>query len=218
MRSTVAMCTGCTPVSRSCKRIQTRLAWLCYRPFMLSGSLWSHRNDDEREAHREIEESHDRAAAVVAAAFVEDRLATALKARLHQDETITDNMFRSSGPLGTFKAKIDLAYLVGLCSKQAHSDLEIIRRIRNEFAHELTTKTFENQRVKDLTTNFELIKTRRMTLRSPDDATDTAPISVFPRIDEPITARDSYIMTCQMLIWVLDVLAVEHPSPPAPEF
>jgi DNA-binding MltR family transcriptional regulator len=184
---------------------------------MLSSSLWSHRNDDEREAHREIEESHDRAAAVVAAAFVEDRLATALKARFHQDEAITGNLFRSSGPLGSFKAKIDLAYLVGLCSKEAHSDLDIIRRIRNEFAHELTTKTFESQRVNDLTKNFALIKTRKIRMRSADDAADAAPIHVFPPIDKPFVARDSYIVTCQMLIWVLDVLGVEHPSPPASE-
>jgi hypothetical protein len=44
-------------------------------------------------------------------------------------------MLRPSGPLGTFSARIEVAFLCGFIGERAKRDLHLIRKIRNEFAH-----------------------------------------------------------------------------------
>jgi DNA-binding MltR family transcriptional regulator len=44
-------------------------------------------------------------------------------------------MFRPDGALGTFASRIKIAYLMGLIDKPTKADLDLIRKIRNEFAH-----------------------------------------------------------------------------------
>ncbi len=46
-----------------------------------------------------------------------------------------DNLFDPDRPLGTFSAKINLAYRLGLISDDIEHAMQMIRRIRNEFAH-----------------------------------------------------------------------------------
>lgn len=84
---------------------------------------------------QEIENQTDRGAAIVGAAWVEEELYAAAKSFLEQDNKAWDRLFRKSGPLSSFSAKIDLARLLGIISAVIASDLHIIRDVRNEFAH-----------------------------------------------------------------------------------
>jgi hypothetical protein len=120
-------------------------------PWMIPGKpgLSDSENDALAQAFVDIESSPDRAVGIVAAAFVEDRIAEAIKSRLHQDTALLDDTFRSSGPLGSFAAKIDMAFLMGLYSKDTWKDLGAIRKIRNEFAHNVLADSFEAGRVRD---------------------------------------------------------------------
>jgi hypothetical protein len=75
--------------------------------------MWMHPTTDTPLLHaviKEIETSSDRTTAIVAVAFIEDQLTTALRRRLHQDEKVLGDMFRETGPLGAFGTKINLAY------------------------------------------------------------------------------------------------------------
>jgi mannitol operon repressor len=45
----------------------------------------------------------------------------------------------ANAPLGTFSARIEACYALGLTSDDEHNDLTLIRRIRNEFAHNIET-------------------------------------------------------------------------------
>ena len=56
-------------------------------------------------------------------------------------------LFRPEGPLGSFSARIDLAYALGLIGKKAARDLHLIRKIRNDFAHDPKTIMFDDDRV-----------------------------------------------------------------------
>jgi hypothetical protein len=177
--------------------------------------MWVHRNEDEKNAHAEIETSSDRVAAIVSAAFLDDRLAAALKARLYHDKKITDKMF-GSGPLGTFSARIDLAFLIGMFSTDAVNDLHAIRTVRNEFAHKLTTKSFNAQRVRDLIKNIRIVRRQRI-MASGDK--DGLTMEIFPAFDKEKlpTPREIYIKSCQFFIFLLDHYSVIHPEPPKPE-
>jgi DNA-binding MltR family transcriptional regulator len=77
----------------------------------------------------------DRGCALVAAAWVDDALAEYVRAVLRPDQHVSDQLFQSEGPLGTFSARIKIAYMFGLIERYEYEDLEIIRSIRNEFAH-----------------------------------------------------------------------------------
>jgi hypothetical protein len=52
-------------------------------------------------------------------------------------------VFGQSRPIATFAARIDVAYLAGLLPKNAHRELHLIRRIRNEFGHSPVAANFK---------------------------------------------------------------------------
>src|SRR5258707_147607 len=49
--------------------------------------------------------------------------------------TMRARLFTGYGPISSFAAKTDIAYALGLLTDHDHTDLQIIRKIRNEFAH-----------------------------------------------------------------------------------
>ncbi len=106
---------------------------------------------------RELEEQTDRGAAIIGAAYLEDRLAEAIKTRLVSDfgaityksGRLEERIFRGQGPLGTFGAKIDLAYALGMLGENSHRDAHLIRSIRNDFAHIAEKTRFSTPKIKN---------------------------------------------------------------------
>jgi hypothetical protein len=92
---------------------------------------WFVETEDELSAIDDMESASDRTAAIVIASLVETRLTNTLQAGLHHDDAIVERLFRASGPLGSFPAKIVLACLMGAISKDAYRDLVILKNIRN---------------------------------------------------------------------------------------
>ena len=96
-----------------------------------------------------IKES-ERACVIVAVALLDSALECLLKARLvpaaSGDDTFIDGAY---APLSTFNARIDACFRFGLISSQFSRDLHLIRRIRNDFAHNITGCTFENASVRN---------------------------------------------------------------------
>lgn len=173
------------------------------------------------DAFSDIDQSGDRAAAIVAAAFLEDHLAIALKKRFQQDEKILNEIFRSSGPLGSFSAKINLAFLIGLCSQEACKELHTIKDIRNEFAHKGLTRDFNSQRVRDLANNLQFGKKYKITIRPVDEEEDAKwgkPAVLYGEEDLPKTPREHYIRACQMVLSQLVQSNRTAPPPATPEF
>jgi hypothetical protein len=89
----------------------------------------------------------DRGSALMAAAFLDDRLKALIESRLVNDAKIVKRGFDFNGPLGTFSSRIDFAYLLGLIPKNARLDLHKLRAIRNAFAHESGPLDFNDQAI-----------------------------------------------------------------------
>jgi len=122
--------------------------------------VWMLKNADEVEAIKELNTISDRAAAIVGAAILETRIETALKILLFDHAkapkvSVHDDMFRASGPLGSFSAKINLGFMLGIYTSDSWRDMDYIREIRNSFAHKISTKEFTTQRIKDLCFNLK---------------------------------------------------------------
>lgn len=93
--------------------------------------------DDLPRLEDELYGSNDRAAAVMLASFTEVALQTFLKGHIRPTYS-AENMrllFEFSGVLGTFGAKITIAYAFNWIGPETRHDLDLIRLMRNEFAH-----------------------------------------------------------------------------------
>jgi DNA-binding MltR family transcriptional regulator len=111
----------------------------------------------------------DRAAAILAAAFLDDLVGQLVRERLLKD-TIVSELFNSTGPLATFAARIRLAYGMGLISLRTYRDMDLVRRIRNEFAHTRTTLTFSHPSIIDRCRHLSAVALFRNVLKmEPDD-------------------------------------------------
>jgi DNA-binding MltR family transcriptional regulator len=95
-------------------------------------------NESEMSIGKEIINQTDRASAIIATAYLEDKLLLTLKTFLTKDprtNKVFERMTEPSGQLGAFGTKIDIAYLLGIFGHLTHKDLKQISKIRNRFAH-----------------------------------------------------------------------------------
>lgn len=79
----------------------------------------------------------DRAAVILGVAKIDLLLYQIFQKYLVSIPSGKDDFLDSDGPLGTFSAKINLAYRLGLIDNSTTRALHLIRKIRNDFAHEV---------------------------------------------------------------------------------
>jgi hypothetical protein len=91
----------------------------------------------------------DRAIVVLTAARLDYQLQRVLERYLLPSVSKTDEFFESQGPASTFSNRIILAFRLGLIDKLFAKSLNLIRRIRNDFAHEPTKSTLETGGYRD---------------------------------------------------------------------
>ena len=98
---------------------------------------------------KEIQHTTDRVAAISATAFLDNSLGAALSARfVRLGEDWEDRIFSGQGaPLGTLSAKIAMGYALGLYGPQTRADLDLIRSVRNDFAHTPDPIFFADKRI-----------------------------------------------------------------------
>jgi mannitol operon repressor len=104
---------------------------------------------------KEFQSETDRGAALVGAALIDTRLERLLCSHLAVADIAKDLVVGNNAPLGTFSARIKMSYALGLITELEFAEVEIIRKIRNEFAHALHGLTFENQKLSALCRNLK---------------------------------------------------------------
>jgi hypothetical protein len=94
----------------------------------------------------------DRACAVLGAALLDARLEDLIRRKL---QCFHDELLESTRPIGTFSARIRLARALVWINDDARFDLDIVRGIRNDFAHSFDHKlSFGDQSVSDRCANL----------------------------------------------------------------
>jgi DNA-binding MltR family transcriptional regulator len=104
----------------------------------------------DQEIVEKIDGGDDRSAAILAEALLEDRLTKCLLAHLKDDNVVVGKMFKGYGPLASFGAKLDLAYLMEIINERELQVLNRVKEIRNRFAHRLEAHSFDVPMIKDL--------------------------------------------------------------------
>jgi hypothetical protein len=90
-------------------------------------------------------ESSDRAVAIVGPAFLDTLLTEMLVNFLVDDKKEVQRLMQPEGPLGTFGAKVLACYCLGVIGETIKSDLRIVAKIRNRFAHDLLADFSDDQ-------------------------------------------------------------------------
>jgi len=97
----------------------------------------------------EFNNESPRGVVIISAVFFDTQLQNLLENHLKKDRSVIKNLFSNNinGPLSSLSAKIKTSYVLGLITKEIYHDLEIIRKIRNKFAHEIFGMSFQNEEI-----------------------------------------------------------------------
>jgi DNA-binding MltR family transcriptional regulator len=82
-------------------------------------------------------EKSDRAIAIIGPAFLDVLLGSILTEFLVDDEKEVNRLLQPEGPLSTFGGRVTACYCLGLIGEIVKSDLRLVGKIRNRFAHDL---------------------------------------------------------------------------------
>lgn len=88
----------------------------------------------------------DRGAALLAAGFIENQLTVYLQDRI-VDKSLQSKLFGGMGPLSTFSAKAAFGRAFDFIPKNTFTRLEVIRAVRNHFAHHPLNSNFSTPEV-----------------------------------------------------------------------
>lgn len=95
-----------------------------------------------------LHEHDDRSMVLTIAAFAEDTLELLLLAYMREEKQAKELVNGFNAPLGTFSARIKAAFVLGLMRKDHYDTLEILRKIRNEFAHNWEGVSLDRQDIR----------------------------------------------------------------------
>ena len=110
-----------------------------------------HRPKDLDGIRSEIDGMSARSAIIVASSYLECSLEDVIATRFRKQETAKERgiLFSDTGILGTFSEKIWAAYFLRIIGKNAKHDMDLIRSIRNEVAHNANPVTFDLPEISD---------------------------------------------------------------------
>lgn len=109
-----------------------------------------------KRLHLELEHETDRAVVIVVGALLDEALKETVKNRLLPAVKSERCVFSGGNcPISSFSARIDLCYQLGLISDVMQRDLHIIRKLRNDFAHNPFELSFDDESVKSRVTELD---------------------------------------------------------------
>ncbi|MBK8071641.1 MAG: transcriptional regulator [Ramlibacter sp.] len=98
----------------------------------------------------ELKRETDRGLPLVAAALIDDRLAETLRSFFCKVPSASKLLDEGNSPLGSFSSRTEACYALGLIDEFEYNEIGLIRKVRNEFAHEKHGTSFASPRIQGL--------------------------------------------------------------------
>jgi len=99
------------------------------------------------ELFETLSKESDRGVVLISASFLDEALEALLRARFSirypKSKSSINTLFDTFGPLHFFSAKVKICYAMDLIGEWMYRDLEIVRKLRNEFAHSAGVARFD---------------------------------------------------------------------------
>jgi DNA-binding MltR family transcriptional regulator len=131
----------------------------------------------------------DRACALILAANIDNRLRDLLMAFfVEMSNNQKDALFKGNGALSTFSSVTRVAFASGLLSNDEFNDINIIRDIRNLFAHQEQGWSFSTEKVAQLCKSLKMPTTLRA------EHPELAPNVQKPRASFEVTAASLVLL------------------------
>ena len=149
----------------------------------------------------------DRATGVLFGTLLENNLRTLILSKMRGDLSLdeTDRLMSFEGPVGSFSAKIRIAHAFDIIGPLVRDDLNLIREIRNAFAHSRIPITFISPEVADACTHLKI----------PDDPSSSIPQGLLAQLSEGgrSTSKDDprlrFITACHAISYRM-ILTRDH--------
>jgi mannitol operon repressor len=153
---------------------------------------------DIKDILEDLKLENDRSVALVGAALVEHALQEAIRSVLRgfddrNDSNLLDRLFGVNGSFAGLSAKILGAFALKVIGRGCQRDLELINKIRNDFAHDMNRIGFETDRIR--------VRCHELALPNGTLAEDDA--------------RERYLVTVQFYAAVLNLWAIRELLPEA---
>jgi mannitol operon repressor len=103
----------------------------------------------------ELNKESDRGCVMVACSYLDELLRRILLAFFVEVDTSSELVEGFNAPLGTMSTRVAAAYSLGLISEREFTEMGIVRRIRNRFAHGVHV-SFGAQDIRDLCRNLTM--------------------------------------------------------------
>ena len=104
----------------------------------------------------ELRSESDRGATILANVWIEDLLERKLRTLFKKGNSSTRRkLFELNGPFASFSSKILVAHSLGWIDSQIHDDINLVRKIRNVFAHEIHGIDLESPKIRSLIDQFK---------------------------------------------------------------
>lgn len=119
-----------------------------------------HKPADVRQIFESLTKEVDRVATIIGASWLEYSLEVLIEKSLRQPNGKGEKhlLFNEGGIFGTFSKKIDGAYFINLIGPATRKTCHTIRKIRNEFAHNMNILDFGTREIVDLCDNLKLVE------------------------------------------------------------
>ena len=109
----------------------------------------------------ELKLESDRGASILAAIWIEELLTRKLKTLFSKGNSKAREKLYGQGSFSSFSSKINAAYCLGWLDQDTYHDINLVRNIRNSFAHQLHGLSLhglslESSKIKDLIIQFKI--------------------------------------------------------------
>lgn len=103
----------------------------------------------------ELKRESDRGLPLVGAALIDDRLAETLRSFFVDLKVSRRLIDDANAPLGTLSARAQACLALALIDEREYSEIELVRKVRNEFAHAKHGITFDSEKVASFCANLQ---------------------------------------------------------------
>jgi hypothetical protein len=157
--------------------------------------------EDLRASMRRLRrEENDRVVAISICGFLDSFLKAGIVCAL-PNQTVALALFEDRGPLESFGAKIVMGHALGLYGKQTRRNLDILRQVRNLFAHDyISPLTFATPEIAHACRELVIPAVR-----------EGRPVTV-PDLHSDLSPRDRYVFTALETGWGLAMNYVFGPG------
>jgi len=98
-----------------------------------------------------LSEESDRARVIIVACWIEEFLKVKLMNEFSKGNAkARKELFSANGPFATFSAKINAAFCAGWIDSDVHYDIQIIKKLRNIFAHSYDPASLDEDEIRNL--------------------------------------------------------------------